>query len=93
MRNRPERQKHCSEFSQQLVHLVCDKRVTLGAPMARKKEPPTNLTIEQCFELAAAMFEDAAALPPGPKKDEILKLAQGYRNLAEMKEWLSGKLN
>lgn len=90
MRNRPERQKHCSEFSQRLVHLVCDKCVTLGAPMARKKELPTNLTIEQCFELAA---EDAAALPPGPKKDEILKLAQGYRNLAEMKEWLSGKLN
>jgi hypothetical protein len=93
MRNRPERQKHCSEFSQQLVHLVRDKCVTLGAPMVSKKEPPTNLTIEQCLELAAAMFEDAAALPPGPKKDEILKLAQGYRNLAEMKEWLSGKLN
>jgi hypothetical protein len=35
------------------------------------------------------MFEDAAALPPGPKKDEILKLAQGYQILAEMKSWLA----
>jgi hypothetical protein len=28
------------------------------------------------------MFEDAAELPPGPKKDELLNLAQGYKNLA-----------
>jgi hypothetical protein len=34
------------------------------------------------------MFEDAAALPPGPKQKEILKLADGYRNLAEMKSWI-----
>ena len=39
------------------------------------------------------MFEDAAALPPGPKKDELLNLAQGYKNLAEMKEWLAKKMN
>jgi hypothetical protein len=57
-----------------------------------KKNSP-NLTVEQCRELAAAMFDDAAALPPGPKKDEILKLAQGYRDLAEMKGWLAKKLN
>jgi hypothetical protein len=60
--------------------------------MADKNEP-TNLTVEECHELAVAMFEDAAALLPGPKKDELLKLALGYRNLAELKEWLSGKLN
>jgi hypothetical protein len=60
--------------------------------MTNEKESP-NLTVEQCRELAAAMFENAAALPPGPKKDEILKLAQGYRDLAEMKDWLARKLN
>ncbi|HWJ17084.1 MAG TPA: hypothetical protein VNR65_00005 [Geobacterales bacterium] len=60
--------------------------------MADEKEP-TNLTVEECRELAVGMFEDSAALPPGPKKDELLKLARGYRNLAQLKEWLSGKLN
>lgn len=61
--------------------------------MPKEEEFETNLTVEECRELAAAMFEDAAALPPGPKKDEILKLAQGYRDLAEMKGWLAKKLN
>jgi hypothetical protein len=60
--------------------------------MAAKNEP-TGLTLEECRELAAAMFEDAATLPPGPKKDEILKLAHGYQILAEMKEWLAKKVN
>jgi hypothetical protein len=61
--------------------------------MPRQTEPSTDLTVEECRELAAAMLEDAAALPPGPKKEEILKLAKGYSDLAEMKNWLSGKLN
>jgi hypothetical protein len=60
--------------------------------MAAKNEP-TTLTLNECRELAAALFEDAAALPPGPKKDEILKLAHGYQILAEMKEWLAKKVN
>jgi hypothetical protein len=34
--------------------------------MAAKNEP-TSLTLEECRELAAYLFEDAAALPPGPK--------------------------
>jgi hypothetical protein len=58
-----------------------------------EKPDPTNLTVEKCHELADAMFEDAAAQPPGSRKEELLKLARGYRNLAAMKEWLSGKLN
>ena len=61
--------------------------------MTKETESSPNLTVEQCRELAAAMFEEAAALPPGPKKDERLKLAQGYSNLAEMKDWLAKKLN
>jgi hypothetical protein len=48
-------------------------------------EDETELTIDECEELASALFEDAAALPPGPKKQEILKLAQGYRSLGKMK--------
>jgi hypothetical protein len=61
--------------------------------MPRKKELSTNLTIEECRELAAAMLEDAAGLPPGPKRNEILKLAHGYQSLAKMKEWLAKKIN
>jgi len=61
--------------------------------MKTKEKPSTQLTVEQCEQLAAAMFEDAAALPPGPKQKEILKLADGYRNLAEMKSWIFGKVN
>lgn len=53
--------------------------------MNTEQEPSTNLTIDECEELAAALFEDAAALPPGPKKQEILRLAQGYRSLGKMK--------
>jgi hypothetical protein len=37
------------------------------------------------------MLEDAASLPPGPKKEELLNLAESYRNLAEMKEWMAKK--
>ena len=61
--------------------------------MKTKEKPSTHLTVEQCEQLAAAMFEDAAALPPGPKQKEILKLADGHRNLAEMKSWIFGKVN
>jgi hypothetical protein len=60
--------------------------------MATNKSSP-QLTIEQCEQLSAAMFEDAAALPPGPKQKEMLKLAQGYYDLAKMKRWVLGKVN
>jgi hypothetical protein len=74
--------------------VASDRRVTRRAEtMPKEEESETNLTVEQCRELAAAMFENAAALPPGPKKDEILKLANGYQNLAEIKEWLAKKIN
>jgi hypothetical protein len=45
--------------------------------------------LEECRELTAYLFEDAAALPRGPKKDEILKLAHDCQILAEMKSWLA----
>jgi hypothetical protein len=57
--------------------------------MMIEDEPSTNLTVYECEELASALFEDAAVLPSGPKKQEILKLAQGYRSLGKMKRWVS----
>ena len=53
--------------------------------MARALRPTTYLTIEELQEMAAAKFEEAAALLPGPEQQEILKKAFGYRSLAEMK--------
>jgi hypothetical protein len=60
--------------------------------MAAKREPE-HLTVGQCRQLAAAMLEEAASLPPGPRKDEVLKLAEGYRNLAEMKDAILRKVH
>jgi hypothetical protein len=45
-------------------------------------EQETDLTVEQCEELAAALGQDAALMPPGPEKHDLLQLAQGYRDLA-----------
>ena len=51
------------------------------------------LTIEECDELAEALFEDAAALPEGSRKENLLMLAHGYRNLANIKKLVSRKVN
>ena len=56
-------------------------------------EPATNLTVDECEELASSLCEDAAALSPGPKKQEILKLAQGYRSLGKMKRLVMRKVS
>jgi hypothetical protein len=60
--------------------------------MGTASRPTTYLTIEELHEMAAAKFEEAAALSPGPERQEILKKAYGYRSLAEMKAWLSSDL-
>jgi hypothetical protein len=60
--------------------------------MGRSLRPTTYLTIEELQEMAAAKFEEAAALVPGPERQELLKKAYGYRSLAEMKAWLSSDL-
>jgi hypothetical protein len=52
-----------------------------------------NLAIERCDELAVAIYEEAALLPPGSKKDGLLNIADGYRNLAEAKRLVARKLN
>jgi hypothetical protein len=53
--------------------------------MSNEQEESRNMTADECEELAAALVEDASALPPGPKKENTLRLAQSYGNLAEMK--------
>ncbi len=52
-----------------------------------------HLTFEECEELAEALVEEAAALPNGAKKEDLLKLAHGYRTLANMKRSVARKVN
>ncbi|MGB6400514.1 MAG: hypothetical protein WBF73_33255 [Bradyrhizobium sp.] len=61
--------------------------------MKFEEEASANLTVEQCEELAVAIAEEAALLPPGSKKETLLKLAQSYRDLATMKGLFAHKLN
>jgi hypothetical protein len=52
--------------------------------------PTTYLTIEELRQIASAKFEEAAALPDGPQREQVLKSAHGFRSLAEIKGgWLS----
>ena len=52
-----------------------------------------HLTVDECHELAEALRQDAAALPNGSKKKNLLKLAEGYRDLAKMKTMVFRKVN
>ena len=54
---------------------------------------PENLSVEQCTELADALLEDAASLPMGPNRQMLMRLAEGYRELAAMKAWVLNKVN
>ena len=63
------------------------------AYMTFEEEELSALTADQCEELAAALTEDAASMPPGPRRDDLLKLAQNYRVLAAMKRLIAGKTN
>jgi hypothetical protein len=56
--------------------------------MGTASRPTTYLTIEELHEMAAAKFEEAATLSPGPKQQEILKKAYGFKSLADMKALL-----
>jgi hypothetical protein len=61
--------------------------------MSIEPEPTRNMTADECEELAALLLEDAAALPPGKKQEEILKLIFSYRDLAEMKRLVLRNVN
>jgi hypothetical protein len=52
-----------------------------------------HLTAAQCDELAEALLQDAAALPDGSERENLLKLAAGYRDLANMKRTVLRKAN
>jgi len=45
-----------------------------------------RLTVDHCDELAKALREDAARLPHGSERENLLQLAEGYRLLADMKK-------
>ncbi|MCK1476096.1 hypothetical protein IVB27_15105 [Bradyrhizobium sp. 197] len=52
-----------------------------------------HLTIDQCDELAKALREDAACLPHGPERENLLQLAKGYHALANMKKMVLAAMN
>jgi hypothetical protein len=52
-----------------------------------------HLTVEQCDELAEALREDAARLPHGPERENLLRLAEDYRLLADMKRMVLRKVS
>jgi hypothetical protein len=56
-------------------------------------ETERALTIEECELLADTLSDDAAALPVGSKKEDLLKLAESYRILAQMKRLVLREAN
>ena len=51
-----------------------------------------RLTVDQCDELAKALHEDAARLPHGLERENLLQLAEAYRLLADMKRMVLRKV-
>jgi hypothetical protein len=60
--------------------------------MKNERSPITYLTTEELRQIVAAKLGEAAALPPGFKKEELLRSAENFRSLAEIKGWLSSEL-
>lgn len=52
-----------------------------------------RLTVAECDEVAEALLQDAAALPDGPERENLLELAEGYRDLANMKRMVLRRVN
>ena len=52
-----------------------------------------RLTVDQCDELAKALHEDAARLPHGLERENLLQLAEAYRLLADMKRMVLRKVH
>ena len=51
------------------------------------------LSVEQCEELVQALREDAACLPDGSERDNLLQLAESYRVLADLKRMVLRNVN
>ena len=60
--------------------------------MKSERSPSTYLTLEELRQIAAAKFEQAAALPDGFQKEELLRSAENFRSLADIKGWLASEL-
>ena len=57
-------------------------------------ETERALTVEECELLADTLSDEAAALPVGSgKKEDLLKLAESYRSLAQMKRLVLHNVN
>jgi hypothetical protein len=52
-----------------------------------------NLTVDECDELSQILRQDAAAMPSGPRKENFLKLAEGYSALANLKRMVFREVN
>jgi hypothetical protein len=52
-----------------------------------------HLTADECEELSLALRQDAAVLPNGSDKENLLKLAEGYRALANAKRVVLRNVN
>ena len=51
------------------------------------------LTVDECDEFAEALREYAAFLPNGSEKENLLKLAECFRELANIKRIVLRKVN
>ena len=60
--------------------------------MKNERSPTTYLTVEELAQIAAEKYERAAALAPSYQKGDLLRSAENFRNLAEIKGWLSSEL-
>ena len=60
-----------------------------GARFVRRisPNPTTYLTGEDLCQIAAIKFEEAAATPEGPARQQILNSAYNFRDLAKLKGW------
>ena len=56
-------------------------------------EHERHLTAGECDDLAEALRHDAAALPDELERENLLELAECYRDLAQMKRLVLRKVN
>ena len=56
-------------------------------------ETERALTVEECELLADTLSDEAAGLLVGSKKEDLLRLAESYRSLAQMKRLVLREVN
>jgi hypothetical protein len=69
------------------IGLTSGERASGALPMRRISKPTTYLTGEDLYQIATIKFEEAAATPEGPARQQVLKSAYSFRDLAKMKGW------